>query len=135
MNRLSSEVFGISLNQKLRTELASEEGYVQFKEKIGNGTQSAIAEVEEAYQREAFQNKEEHLALLEYTHALSKSSGSPIALTRLSTETTSYLVPGDHQDLDYGGRAMQYYLNEEKDETKRLELLNSLGIEVIIIEE
>ncbi len=130
----ASEVFGFSLDQEFRNKLSAVNGFETFQQNIGNGVGPAIQEAEEAFKRKVYQNKTEQLALLELTGALGRVSSTPTVLDRLSAEAKTYTEPGEHQDLDYAGRAMQYYLNDERDESKKLEMIKSLGIEVVVLQ-
>ena len=126
----STEVFGFALNFELQKKLDSEIGMKDFQNKIGNGAHLAVMEVEETFKRHAYQNKKEQLALLDLTNALLKVSPDEVAKERLVTETKDYLQPSEQQDLDYAGRSLQYFLDHEKDESKRIEVLNALGVEM-----
>ena len=127
-------VLGIQLNQNSKEKLWTPEGQAQLRSSIGPNTTIALQDVKQAFFSIDANHFDERETLLEVTNTLAKDARDPMAKNMLFNEASQYLVQSEHQNQDYGSRALQYYLDHESDADGLKSNLEKIGIPVIHVD-
>ncbi len=132
--RSNRDVLGFTLDSVTQQELWTDAGFEKFKAKIGDNATVAVQDLKQAWVSTELNDIKSRGALLEITNSLAKASDQPAARDMLINEAETYLKPSEHQNVEHGGRALQYYVTQEYDIDKMKNNLDKIGVPMIVIE-
>jgi len=123
-------VAGIPLNEHTLQTLQDPAGLAAFKEKLNLNPMGAISDVHQAfYSLDALDFKSREV-LLEVAGTLMTISDNDDLKKAIVGEVEKYYshAPENDMNMEYAGKALQQYLNSEKDPNKLSENLKKMGI-------
>ena len=124
-------ILGYDLNQSTKESLWTPQGQEKLMNYVSQNPALASQDVKQAWFSMEPNNFQQRESLLEITNGVAKVAPNDDAKNLLLNEANQYITPSDHQNQDYGGRALQYYLNNEKDPQAIADNLNRLGVPLL----
>ena len=125
------QVLGVTLNQKAQTALWGKSGKDALITTVKENPTLALQDLNQAWFATDPNDFQQRGALLEITNTIAEVSDDEAPRAMLYHEAETFITSTEHQNLEYGGRALQYYLNHETDPAKLQENLSKLGVEYI----